>query len=158
MQYVVQIGNYAWLSEFNGATVLTTSGAHASRLELVVAQAKAQDFRNHAELVLANSSVTPMYAKLAPTLPVTVVPASELDERLVKYRTTGDRGGAKIPTVQPCDKAAAAPKAPGVTRQIYEWVLDHPTATKADVQAAFPGANPSTVSVQFGAARKALRG
>lgn len=155
--YVVQIGNFAWLSTFNGATCVTTSGAHAERMDEAQATAKSRDFLNHSELVIANSVLTCEFAKLVAVLPVTVVPASELDARLAKRDGTGDRGEAK-PAAKPADKAPAAPKAPGVTRQIFDWVLAHPEATKADVVAAFPNANPSTVSVQFGAARKQARG
>lgn len=62
---------------------------------------------------------------------------------------------------QPGDEGTPVVRAPrgsgGVTTRVREWVLSHPQATKADALAAFPEVNPSTVGVQFGAAKKQLR-
>lgn len=41
-----------------------------------------------------------------------------------------------------------------ITKQIRVWVHQHPNCVKAEALAAFPGVNPSTVSVQFGKAKK----
>lgn len=65
-----------------------------------------------------------------------------------------------IPVVEKIVVAkSVAPKGPrgnGLCQHIRGWVLANPTATKADTLKQFPTANPSTVAVQFGHARKAL--
>lgn len=51
---------------------------------------------------------------------------------------------------KPHDPTAPLP----VTKQVFEWTRNNPSATREQALAAFPTVNPSTVKVQFGAARR----
>ncbi len=143
--FVVQVGHFAWL---NAQGVITTSGAHAHAQGECLCAGVAKRFTHDRKAAMANCNAKQREFYL--TAPVTVVPLAELQERLAKNaspRTT--------PVAATADPAEPKPaKAPGVTAQIRQWALDNPQASRADALAAFPDANPSTVSVQFGAARK----
>ena len=59
------------------------------------------------------------------------------------------------PAVKPARKAPSVrPTGSGTCARIHEWVLANPQATRQDAVAQFPDANPSTVGVQFGHARR----
>jgi hypothetical protein len=136
------------------AGLVTTSLAHAMRFHARI-QAESR-----AGVLAANRSPALVHLNrkqhdFYTTAPVTVIPAEDLDARARDITRPGDRAvvaAARMPA--PADKEATVRK-DGITRQIYNWTIANPSATKADALAAWPSANPSTVSVQFSAARRA---
>jgi hypothetical protein len=111
-------------------------------------------FTSDREPALALSCLTPRQRAYYRTAPVALVLASELQARAAQANGKhGEDQAANRPS--PVAEKPARNAGSGVTRAIYQWTLDNPSATKADALQAFPSANPSTVSVQFGAARRA---
>lgn len=174
--FVAQLGHFAWLS---WVVPVTTSADHATHFatEAEAAQAVA-GFKATRQQCLAHlqGAQRIYYEDKEPE----IVPLADLRARMAWKKERGRMclpefvpvageqptpadpvaadtpGTEQVATAAPKPKAdPAAPKRPGVTKAIYQWVLDNPQATKKDAQAAFPDANPSTVGVQFGAARKA---
>jgi hypothetical protein len=150
--YAIQLAQNAWLHPTLG---VTTSMRHAM---LYASQPTAEEalaaFTGDREPALALSCLTPRQRAYYRTAPVALVLASELQARAAQANGKhGEDQAAKRPT--PVAEKPARNAGSGVTRAIYQWTLDNPSATKADALQAFPSANPSTVSVQFGAARRA---
>lgn len=159
--FVVQFDQSAWVGQ-DGR--LTTSGAHALRVaDAATAQVRLEQAVANRCGITCHLPPRQRAHYAAPTCPVTVLPAAELDARLAVNAAHGNTGRTAAPAADGPTPAGdrAEPRAPrqggGVTRQVYQWVLDNPQATRADALAAFPSANPSTVGVQFGAARRASK-
>ena len=148
--FAVQIGHYAWLGADG---LVTTSMRHAQRLDGQMAGIAQRTFNGNrsSALVHLSRAARDFYT----TAPVTVITAEELDARLHAITKPGDRESAGLaPVVAAQADRDATVRKNGITRQIYQWALDNPQAAKADALLAFPSANPSTVSVQFSAARR----
>lgn len=151
--FVVQLASNAWLHPTLG---VTTSMAHAHAYDNFPAAATAQQFEKDRAPWLAVSALTPRQRAFYRTAPVTVVPLADLQARMATVNGRHEPGEPKAATPV-AETKPTRPVGSGVTRQIYQWTLDNPSATKADALRAFPSANPSTVGVQFGAARRSVQ-
>jgi hypothetical protein len=169
--FVIQVGYYAWLGTGpNGRPCVTTSGAHATSYTGNAAAAQAMaEFNDDRVPVLTNSVGSKRLLAFLAKAPLLLITQAEHDARMAKCNGRHGSGAeghpapraAGTPTpAKPGSPVAgdtpAQPRPPGVTRQVYDWCLANPQATKADARAAFPSANPTTVGVQFGLARRAV--
>jgi hypothetical protein len=152
--YVVQLANNAWLHPTLG---VTTSMRHAMLYaSQAAAQAAMAAFTGDRGPLLAASACTPRQRAYYAAAPVALLPADQLLARREALHGRDERGEAQ-PAAPVAERGPKPPRPPGVTQQVYQWTLDNPTATKADALAAFPHANPGTVGVQFGAARRSAQ-